>query len=147
MLDGNGHIDSCTYFWQDGTTESYFYANNPGLFYVTVTRKSCSITDSVLVKACSEVWVPNAFSPNNDGINDYFIIQNTDDLTEFHLTIYNRWGERVFYTDNPNIYWDGNYEGSRCPVGVYHYVIEYLGTGNVLLEKEGKKYGQITLFR
>jgi gliding motility-associated-like protein len=147
LLNAEGHIDSCTYSWQDGSTESYFYATNPGLYYVTVNRLSCSVTDSVLVKACSEVWIPNAFSPNNDGINDLFYVKNTEDLTEFHLTIYNRWGERVFYTDNPFIPWDGNNDGKRCPTGVYHYVIEYVGQGNVLLEQEGKKYGQITLFR
>ncbi len=147
LLDGNGHIDSCTYLWQDATTNSYYYASEPGWYYVTVDRNGCIVTDTTWIRACSELWVPNAFSPNNDGVNDIFLIGHTEDLVEFELTIYNRWGEQVYYSTNPYEGWDGSYEGNRCPVGVYHYVVEYLGQCNVLLEKEGKKHGQITLFR
>lgn len=147
LLDGNGHLDSCTYQWQDGNTMSYMYVTEPGVYYVKVNRKGCIVTDTIHVLPCSELWIPNAFSPNNDGINDLFYVVNTGDVITFKLTIYNRWGERVFDTDNIYEPWDGNFDGKRCPVGVYHYVVEYLGQGNVLLEKEGKKYGQITLFR
>ncbi len=147
LLDGNGHMDSCTYYWQDGSTHPYLYVSEPGVYYVTVDRLGCSVTDTIEVKPCSELFVPNAFSPNNDGTNDFFYIVNTGDVTEFSILIYSRWGEVVYQSTNINEVWDGTYDGKKCPVGVYHYVIEYLGQGNVLLEKEGKKHGQITLFR
>ncbi|MCX6271998.1 MAG: gliding motility-associated C-terminal domain-containing protein [Bacteroidetes bacterium] len=147
LLDGNGKLDSCTYQWQDGSVKEFFYADEPGLYYVKVNRLGCIVTDSVTIKPCSELWIPSAFTPNNDGVNDYFYVVNTGDIISFNMTIYNRWGEAIFHTLDVNARWDGTYQGNRCPAGVYHYVIEYLGQGNVLLEQEGKNRGQITLFR
>ena len=147
LLDAGAYLDSCNYLWQDGSTQQFFYASEPGTYAVVVSKLGCTATDSTIIYPCSELFVPNAFSPNNDGINDVFYVINSGDVIAFHMVIYNRWGEVVFQTYNINQGWDGTYNGVRSPVGVYHWVIEYLGQGNVLLEQEGKKYGQITLFR
>ncbi len=147
LLDATSTLPFCTYEWQDGSSESYFYASEPGYYYVKVSRDGCFDIDSTLIMPCSEIFVPNTFTPNNDFVNDLFVIQNNGDIVKFKLVIYNRWGEMVFQTENIDEYWDGTMDGKTCPVGVYHWVLEYFGTGNVLLEKEGKQYGQVLLFR
>jgi gliding motility-associated-like protein len=91
-----------------------------------ITDDGCSITLSVEViveYTCKIVAIPSIFSPNNDGLNDEFCLQNPQCVNNFELSIYNRWGELVFYTNNPNVCWDGTFRGQAAPVGVYAYKI------------------------
>lgn len=87
--------------------------------------------------------MPSAFSPNGDNLNDVLhpIIENVD-ITNF--SVYNRWGEKVFYTDAENVGWNGKYKNELCPSGIYSYVIEYnsgfrkaifIKTGEVFLSR------------
>ncbi len=64
---------------------------------------------------------PNGFSPNDDGRNDLFKYI-TRGVSEVQLSIYNRWGEQIFYTNEMENYWDGKFKGQNCPVSVYVYV-------------------------
>jgi len=91
-----------------------------------VTDDGCTKTLSVEVFVeyiCNTVAIPSIFSPNNDGLNDEFCLQNPQCVNNFELSIYNRWGELVFYTNNPNACWDGTFRGQAAPVGVYAYKI------------------------
>jgi gliding motility-associated-like protein len=67
--------------------------------------------------------VPSAFSPNNDGRNDVFRIPNLKYQRLAEFRIFNRWGQEVFSTTDPNAGWDGTYKGVQQQVGVYHYII------------------------
>lgn len=73
--------------------------------------------------ARKELLIPNAFSPNNDGQNDYFKICNitTEKLIDFK--VFNRWGTILFRTTDSRQGWDGTYKGEQQPLGVYGYVI------------------------
>jgi len=102
------------------------------------------ITDTAtfLVKfeTCGNVYIPSAFSPNGDGINDIFYIRGNVNLITFK--IYNRWGENVFISRDINHGWDGSFKGVPAPIEVYVYF--------AIVEEEGaiKKYkGNITLIR
>ncbi|MCB9360543.1 MAG: choice-of-anchor L domain-containing protein [Flavobacteriales bacterium] len=64
------------------------------------------------------VYYPNTFTPNSDGKNDVFLVKGMG-VEEFELIIYNRWGEKIFHTDNMEIGWDGTYKGELVPVGTY----------------------------
>lgn len=88
---------------------------------------------------------PNAFSPNKDGKNDIFIVQGMGlCFKDFVLTVYDRWGEKVFETTNPNTGWDGTYKGKNLDPGVYVYYITTTLTGsNTPIEKRGN----VTLMR
>ena len=87
------------------------------------------------------LFIPNAFSPNNDGINDILRITSSNiDLK--HFSIYNRWGERLFTTSSFSVGWDGTFKGKPCEIGTYFYLVEYLEVG----EKKTTK-GDITLIR
>jgi gliding motility-associated-like protein len=73
--------------------------------------------------ATSKYLMPNAFSPNNDGLNDCFRIKNWGVITELQFMIFNRWGEMVFSTNNPNACWDGTYKKVPQPAEVFIYYI------------------------
>ena len=89
-----------------------------------------------------ELFVPNAFSPDNDGYNDIFRIRGNT-LRSVHLEIYDRWGERMFESDDLNRGWDGNFKGKPASPGVYVYHLKAFCYNN----REFVKKGNITLLR
>jgi gliding motility-associated-like protein len=89
------------------------------------------------------VFVPNIFTPNSDGNNDEFKLYGKN--IRFHnLQVFNRWGEKIFDTDNENNGWDGTYKGEPQPPGVYVYIVKYSPLYNA--ENRNIK-GSVTLFR
>jgi gliding motility-associated-like protein len=77
---------------------------------------------NVQVTPLYDVYVPNVFSPNGDGNNDYFqVYGNKDAWEEFSIQIFDRWGEKVYESGDMNFQWDGSYRGEKLPVGVYVY--------------------------
>lgn len=91
-------------------------------------NNGCSDTASVTVFANKtgrpSYLVPNAFTPNGDGSNDCFRIKYFGLVQELEFIIYNRWGELVFFTSNPNACWDGTYKGKPCNAGSFVYFIK-----------------------
>jgi gliding motility-associated-like protein len=104
----------------------------------------CIVSASNLLEARTNnlIAIPDAFSPNGDGKNDLFYIPAWS-VKEFHLAIYNRWGTRVFASDDVNIGWDGTYNGAPQPSEVYTYfftVTHFDGSTE-------SHQGTVTLFR
>ncbi len=108
-----------------------------------VAYNSCA-TDTVLscLEFGKDVIVPNAFTPNADGNNDVFKIINAKDIILKHMSIYNRFGQRVFYTNDKSIGWNGNLKGLEAPTETYFYLI-------IVQAKNGEKIfkGDLTLIR
>jgi gliding motility-associated-like protein len=77
----------------------------------------------VFVKLLKEVKVPNAFSPNNDGINDKWEIQYLESYPGCTIDVFNRYGQTVFHSTGYNKPWDGTYNGTPLPVATYYWVI------------------------
>jgi gliding motility-associated-like protein len=71
-----------------------------------------------------EYFMPNAFTPNNDGINDCFGLKFWGNITKLDFSIYNRFGERIFYSTDPVKCWDGRYKGVLQNIGAYVYIIK-----------------------
>lgn len=119
-------------------------------YHVVVTdTNECSAEDSVLiltsfVAGSGNFYIPNAFTPNNDGINDCFGLKHWGGMEEFELSIYNRWGERVFLSKNPSDCWNGILKGILQPPGTYIYLVKVKSscTNGVVQRK-----GHITLIR
>jgi gliding motility-associated-like protein len=80
---------------------------------------------AVDIKDATFIYVPNAFSPNNDGINDVFIPWFVKSPTFYLLSIYDRWSKKVFESNSTQRGWDGNYINGPASLGVYVYVIQY----------------------
>jgi gliding motility-associated-like protein len=121
-------VPGATYVWQNSSTDSTFTVHDPGLYWVYVTLNKCTVGDSVLIKACpAELWFPNAFTPNSDGTNDLFRPKGIS-IQRFHLEIYDRWGTRVFETDDMEQGWDGKSGGELCLAGTYTYIATWEST-------------------
>ena len=69
-------------------------------------------------------YMPNAFTPNGDGLNECFGVKNWGAVSDLKFSIYNRWGERVFYTTNPTICWDGKYKSELQQSGNFIYIVQ-----------------------
>ncbi len=88
------------------------------------------------------VWIPNAFTPDGNGLNDLYEIF-TASIKEFHIQIYDRWGEKLFESDDPHVSWDGTFKDKTCQMDAYIYMIQYKGFDN----KRIIKNGTVTLLR
>jgi gliding motility-associated-like protein len=106
-------------------TPSYIAVHDQ-TFVLTATtgETSCMATDELTVKILRPVKVPNAFSPNGDGINDYWQITNLADYDKATVQVYNRYGQMVFRSVGYGTPWDGKANGNSLPVGTYYYIIE-----------------------
>ena len=97
-------------------------------FNVNVVERKCTDCD---------LYIPTAFTPNSDGLNDVFKANSYCNFSEFDLQIFNRWGEKVFESHNSNTGWDGTYLGSKMLSGVYVYFISYSTTSHTAKTTKG----------
>jgi len=123
-------------------------ANTSITYHVLVTdSKGCTATDSIRINASGgnkETFrLPSAFTPNNDGKNDCYRAKNWGYVTDFELSIFNRWGERVFHTSNPTQCWDGTYKGIPQKSDVYVYIVK----AKSLCESSVFRKGTLALIR
>lgn len=118
------------YLWSTGETTQTITPLLAGTYFVTVGTGNCTSSDTVeLVGTLGEsvLYVPNTITPNGNGLNDVFYAYSSD-ITSLHMRIFNRWGELIFETTDPNDGWDGTCNGSRVQEDTYVYVIEYSTT-------------------
>lgn len=118
-----GPLDADTYLWQDDSRASEYQVSKEGLYWLKAEQNSCSHTDSVYLtyKYCGRFYLPNAFTPNGDGVNDEFkvILQAHRDEIDFNMWIYDRNGKLLFESNDFDRAWDGYYKGKLCHSGVY----------------------------
>ncbi|MFC2111174.1 gliding motility-associated C-terminal domain-containing protein [Bacteroidota bacterium] len=143
-LDAGGPFLS--YLWQDGSIGQYYTAYESGIFWVKAGNGNCLTLDSIELFDCLQITVPNVFTPNGDGFNDFFIVEG-DNIITFEMQIFNRWGQLVFTSDDINLGWDGKINEEDCTEGVYYWIVNYEGLGNTIDEKAGSLHGTVTLFR
>tara|TARA_B100000508_G_scaffold137355_1_gene131649 strand:- start:171407 stop:176269 length:4863 start_codon:yes stop_codon:yes gene_type:complete len=115
-------------------------------YIVTIqTADGCSETDTVQIfvdDPCGKVFVPNMFSPNNDGKNDELCVYGGC-LTSFEINIYNRWGEVVYRSNDPEMCWNGTYKNEQLNTGVFAYKLIYVDQNG----EEQSESGNIQLIR
>ncbi len=125
--------------FQDTQTDTLqrWVSGNDSLVYTATTPDGCIFTYRALIvtqEDCPiDIYVPNAFSPNQDGFNDAFKpvsrYENAN-FADYTLEIYNRWGQRIFVTESHTEGWDGTYKGERVNNGVYVWRLNYLLEGS-----------------
>ena len=112
------------------STDSVFEMTDPMAVKLTVISKTegCYFTDGIIVieKLCEEIHIPEAFSPNGDGENDFWKLYGVN-TQKILVKIYNEWGECVFYSEDKADRWDGTYKVKKCKPGAYQYIVEYSG--------------------
>ncbi|MEM8909227.1 MAG: T9SS type B sorting domain-containing protein, partial [Bacteroidota bacterium] len=131
--------------WSTGERTSSIEINQAGNYTVTVSNACESRTENFEVAAASLFYlVPSAFTPDSDGTNDVFgPVWNCNDIQNFELVIYSRWGERVFQTTDPFQGWDGTFEGSLMPSDVFLYSLVFNDPSG---ERQSEQ-GNVTLIR
>jgi len=150
-ISASGGSTPYSYFWQNFSTGKGAEMRNlpKGSYKVIVTdRYGCSgnATGVVEENYCCSIWLPNAFTPNADGLNDAFNAIANRSIPKWEMSIFNRWGQRVFYTTKYDEGWNGreNNTGGYVDAGTYYYRIRYTcEMGN----KEVKYQGDLTLIR
>ncbi len=119
------------------------FPNETTTFTVVLTDTfGCVNSDQITIYVTSEIWIPNAFTPDGDGINDLFMLK-TFRIEELELYIFDRWGELLFQTTDKTQGWDGTYKGNPVKTEAYVWKIKYKDING----KPGKRYGTITLIR
>jgi gliding motility-associated-like protein len=128
------NCDTCATVWANPeVTTSYAL--------IAIDSAGCARIDTVIVEVdirCGELFIPSIFSPNGKGpqANETFCILS-DCVEQFKLLIFNRWGEKVFETDNINTCWNGTFNGSDSSSGVYAYNLSLLQLDGATVNKSG----------
>lgn len=155
VLTNNSSSDAVTYLWDlgDGTTSTdvdpsvtYTVEGTYSICLIAYTVTSCTDTTcqtaEVIEEVESVIGIPTAFSPNNDTHNDVLFVRGSG-ITSFTLMIYNRYGEKVFESNDLSIGWDGNHKGQPENTGVFAYYLEY----EYINGEKGSLKGNITLVK
>jgi gliding motility-associated-like protein len=147
-----------TYLWSDGSTGSAITISTPGIYTVEVSTECQTISEDITVisvEPCKpqvvikdDIYIPNVFSPNDDGINDLFTPLFGSDLQVIQLSgsVYDRWGSELYATEGSTFSWDGRFKGETLNPGVYVYTIlvNYKFDGR---DYEERFSGDVTLVR
>lgn len=144
-----GAIDSWYWDFGDGIggnlqNEVHQYSNG-GIYQITLEvtdTAGCIDTTSKFIQVILLPVLPTAFTPNNDGDNDFFIIRGGP-FEAVNFNIYNNWGQLVFTSTDASIGWDGTYQGAEAPIGVYTWTFIVTVSGDRQIIKEG----DVTLIR
>lgn len=136
------------YFWNTGDTTATIKVVHPGIFTLSVTAEpiGCTTTESIEISKDCYIDVPNAFTPNGDGYNDYFFPRQllSESVSRFKLQVFNRWGQIIFETTNlDGRGWDGRFNDKDQPIGVYLYRIQVDFTSG----RQESHDGNVTLLR
>lgn len=142
-------VEIGVYNWQDQSENFIFSAKNAGEYWVDI-QTNCFLvreyfTLSTIDCGC-EQFIPNVFTPNGDGVNEYFQPQFREGISGLQVNIYDRWGKLVFQTNDPSAYWDGTFKGKQVPEGVYFWRIQYLCLDR-MEDMMVKQEGHLSLFR
>ncbi len=132
-----------SYLWQNNTSSANFEVTRTGTFWVKVVdTNGCTVSDTLVVSkgSCPAFSIPNAFSPNGDGIDDTWNMKGLKTTDNINVEIYNRYGILIYKNLRSYTSWDGTNHGNPAPIGVYYYI--------VTLAESGKTYkGTLTLLR
>jgi gliding motility-associated-like protein len=140
----NGSLNSNWYAWNFGTGDtsnlfspSYIFENEGSYIVELKVSDSFGCLDSTQVTIEVDtkyfVSIPNTITPNDDGFNDFWIIENLEKFPDHSIQIFNRNGSSVFETNNYQNDWSGEYKGNELPATTYYYIID-LGDGEEVLK-------------
>ncbi|MCX6266872.1 MAG: gliding motility-associated C-terminal domain-containing protein, partial [Bacteroidetes bacterium] len=124
------HLADAVFTWQDRSHDSLFTVVQPGKYWVTAIKDGCSGSDTIVINDCppgaSAIWIPNAFSPDGDAVNDTFKA-TCHNIIKFRMMIFDKWGAIVFDSNDLSEGWNGQSGGTYYPSGVYVFRIDYEG--------------------
>ncbi|OWY22930.1 hypothetical protein C7N43_23065 [Sphingobacteriales bacterium UPWRP_1] len=146
----NANLPETDLLWQDGSTQNTYATAVSGTYWVQLSNECGLAADTVVVtfEDCSaprcRPLLPDAFSPNADGVNDLFTVVFNCEVSYFRLLVFDRWGQQVYESSNPHESWAGLQNDRSLPLGLYVWKLEYqfaedaedphrIAKGNILL--------------
>jgi gliding motility-associated-like protein len=136
VLDAS--ITGGTYLWQDGSTSAQYPVTEPGNYKVTISYLNCTKDFEISIGDCEILRMPNVISPNNDALNNRFLPIEMRGILEARLTIFNRWGQELYYSsDMVNRPWLGYSYNKKCSDGIYYWMVEYTNYRHQLKVQKG----------
>lgn len=137
-----------SYFWQDGSTNIGYNITTEGIYTVLVEDMNCCRSMDTLTVVGLDIKVPNAFSPDGDGLNDTFrALGPQEGIIDYSLAVFNKWGQMLWETNDFNAKWDGKIGSDPVPAGLYNWRITLNVPGNVMNNGMLKLNGTLMLFR
>lgn len=151
VIELSSPAEMSAYLWNTGAQTASISVSEAGTYWVKITAETgCISADTIVIgsNCARDLWIPNAFTPNHDGMNDVFMVRGSSGTVIERFIIYNRWGNKVFEAtdiqpNDPAKGWDGTFKGEPAPFEVYGYeVIARFNNG----EKKTLK-GNVTLLK
>lgn len=142
-LDAGAGFDS--YLWSTGASTQTIDINASGNYFVTVTYNICTQSDVMNIgdDCPGRLFIPNVFSPNGDGLNDFFHVDYVN-MESLNMRIYDRWGKFLYESNNKDFQWDGTYNGNPLPEGSYYYTTLFKYNDN---ENTEERRGTVLIIR
>jgi len=114
-----------SYKWNGITGGQTYKVSQPQVISLSVTDENgCEATQQIKITSqCPDIWIPNTFTPNNDGVNDTWKIEGIDNDKTATVKIYNRLGAQVLNIAGSSIPWNGEFKGKKLPAGVYYFIV------------------------
>jgi gliding motility-associated-like protein/uncharacterized repeat protein (TIGR01451 family) len=137
------------YEWSTGETTNDIEVIEEGTYLVTASNRVCESIKSINIEeyCLSILYIPNAFTPNGEMVNDIFMPRASGEITNYQLLIFDRWGEQIFATTNLYEGWNGTFKGGDCQIDVYIYKASYDYISESQAVKTEVKIGTVTLLR
>lgn len=147
VLDATTHL--AEYTWNTGSDRPTLAVTMPGTYIVELAGPCINATDTITITTgdCAPlIHVPNAFTPNGDGMNEVFLPVVSGAFDAYELLIFDRWGEAIFSSASPQGSWDGLVNGTPAQDGVYVWTIRYKAVTDEGVVQE-RLTGHVTLLR
>ncbi|MFT6745780.1 MAG: gliding motility-associated-like protein [Glaciecola sp.] len=130
------NCQSCNYQYSEAEEDITYH-------FTYLDKNKCPVADSIKINVIYELYIPNAFTPGGGGLNDVFYAYSHK-IKDFHMDIFNRWGEIIFTSDNISQGWDGTFNGNDVQIDVYVWKIRYV---KVHSTRVTERVGTVTLVR
>lgn len=154
-LYGNDNMYS--YYWEDASTDAVHTASTPGIYSILVEDWNCCQQMDTLYVIGLDIKVPSAFSPNNNGLNEVFSALNSigdiirpiseDSMVDFSFSVYNKWGQMMWETNDIHEGWNGKIGSAPAAAGIYIWHMKFNVPGNNMNNGMVKLNGTVMLFR
>jgi gliding motility-associated-like protein len=136
LATGNTGYDS--YLWSTGEVTPTILVNQTGTYYVTVTKSDCEASDTIKVfPGDCDIYIPSAFTPNNDNLNETFGVIENAYVQNFSLQIFSNWGQVIFNSNDINQKWNGTFKGKDMPNGAYVWILNYINSKGKKINEQG----------
>lgn len=152
----NSTYGATNYYWDFGNSMTstlfepqtlYSHEDAYDIMLIAIGFDGCTDTTKAIYYYVPKLWMPNSFTPNNDGLNDVFKpVTNRTTLQPYLIQVYNRWGQLIFESTDPDTGWDGKFNGEACAAGTYIYTLQYR-QGELSSSEIGVIKGQVILLK